>query len=207
MAELVYLDEYKIYKGLTSTEDDARREQLILQVSDIVETYCNRKFIDYSASPGITEYYSALNTEVWLTHFPILEVTYVGVSVDGGQTYTELTEDSAEGTGFFVYHDEGKISTQKWDIPFAYYVQHPHKSLKVTYRAGYEGVDNIPLDLKGAIYDLVHYYEHSEHTVSKSLNAATLENPMPYNNINFPPHITRILNQYRVPYNYMDAMG
>lgn len=207
MAELVYLDEYKIYKGLTSTEDDARREQLILQISEIVENYCNRRFVDYASSPGLTEHFSALNTEVWLTQFPVIDVTYVGVSVDGGQTYTELTEDSADGTGFFVYHDDGKISTQKWGIPFAYYVQHPHKSLKVIYRAGYDGVDNIPLDLKTAVYDLVHYYEHSEQTVSKSLNAATLENPAPYNSINFPPHITRILNQYRVPYAYMDVMG
>lgn len=207
MTELVYLDEYKIYKGLTSTEDDARREQLIIQISEMVETYCNRTFIDYSSTPGITEYFNALNTEVWLTHFPILDVTYVGVSVDGGQNYTELTQDDPTGMGFFSYPQDGKISTQKWGIPFARYVQHPYKSLMVTYRAGYDGVDNIPQDLKTAIYDLVHYYENNEHTVSKSLNSSTLENPAPYNSINFPPHITRILNHYRVPYNYMDEMG
>lgn len=207
MAELVYLDEYKIYKGLTSPEDDPRREQLILQVSDIVETYCNRKFIDYAAAPGITEYYNALNTEVYLTYFPVIAIDTLEVSSDGGKTWTELTQDASDDSGFFVMPDIGKVSTQKWDTPFLYAVQHPYRSLRISYRAGYEGPDNLPLDLKTAIFDLIHYYEHSEHTVSKSLNAATLENPMPYNNINFPPHITRILNQYRAPYAYSDAIN
>lgn len=203
MAELVFLDEYKIYKNLTSTEDDARREDLILKVSQLVETYCNRKFIDYVSSP-VTEYFNAMETDVYLSHFPVINVEYVGVSTDGGINYTELTQDDVNASGFFVYPEEGKISTQVWGSPFAYYVRHPYKSLKVTYTAGYTA---LPEDLKTAVYDLVHYYEHSEHTVSKSLNASTLENPMPYNNINFPPHITRILNQYRVPYAYSDVMG
>lgn len=207
MAELVYLDEYKTYKGLTSTEDDTRREQLIIQISQIVETYCNRVFIDYAKSPGIMEYFDALNTEVYLTHFPILEVYSVEVSSDGGQNWTELTENATDGSGYFVIPSVGKVSTQKWNTPFLYAVQHPYRSLRITYRAGFDGQDNLPADLKAAIFDLIHYYEHSEHTVSKSLNAATLENPMPYNNINFPPHITRILNQYRVPYTYSDAIN
>ena len=202
MAELVFLDDYKIYKNLTSTEDDARREDLIIKVSELVETYCNRKFSEYVSTP-VTEYFNALETEVYLTHFPVIDISYVGVSSNGGATYTELTQDSSDASGYFLYPEEGKISTQKWGIPFLYTVQHPYKSLKVTYTAGY---DSLPQDLTMAIFDLVHYYEHEEHNISKSLNAATLENPMPYNAINFPPHIVRILNQYRVPYAYADAM-
>ena len=206
MTELVYLDDYKVYKGITSSKDDERREQLIFHVSQMVETYCNRVFIDYASSPGITEYFSALNTEVWLTHFPIIDVSYVGVSIDGGKTYTELTEESSTDDGYYLYPEDGKISTQKWGVPFAYYVTHSHKSLKVTYTAGYSSPDALPDDLKAAIYDLLHYYEHEEHTTNKVLNAAVLENPIPFNNVNFPAHIVRILNQYRVNYAYSEAM-
>ena len=206
MAELVFLEDYKLYKSLTNTTNDELREQLILQVSDVVETYCNRKFTDYASSPGITEYFDARNTEVWLTHFPIIEITYLGVSNDGGLNYTELSEADSAGEGYFLYSEDGKVSTQKEDIPFLYYVRHPYKSLKIIYTAGYSDADALPWDLKMAVMDLVHYYEHSEQTVSKSLNAATLENPMPYNNVNFPPHITRILNNYRIPYAYTDAL-
>ena len=195
--------DYRIYKNLSSPEDDSRREDIILKVSQIVETYCNRKFTDYVTTP-ITEHFNAVESEVYVTHFPVINVSYVGVSVDSGVTYTELTQDDTDASGYFVYPEEGKISTQVWGRPFAYYVQHPYKSLRVTYTAGYTA---LPEDLRTAIFDLVHYYEHSEQTVSKSLNAATLENPAPYNSINFPPHITRILNQYRVPYAYSDAMG
>lgn len=203
MTDLVELEDYKEYKNITSTEEDTRRQILITQVSSLVENYCNRTFLDYASSPGVTQYFSALNTEVWLSHFPVIAVTYLGVSADGGKTYTELSEDDSGGDGFFVYYDSGKISTQKWGIPFLYSVQHPYKSLKITYTAGYT---EIPEDLKLAVFDLIHYYEHEEQTISKALNAATLENPAPYNNINFPPHIVRILNQYRVPYAYTDAM-
>lgn len=206
MAELAYLEDYKNYKQITNTVDDEKLEYIIGYVSQIVETYCNRNFLDYASSPGLTEYFDARNTEVWLSQFPILQITYLGVSEDAGKTWTELAEDDSAGDGFFVYYENGKVSTQEEDIPFLKYVKHPYRSLKITYTAGYSDADNLPADLKIAIYDLIHYYHKEEYTTSKALNAATLENPAPYNSVNFPPHIVRILNNYRVPYAYTDAL-
>lgn len=195
MTDLVTLQEYKEYKGQKNPEDDSKRLTIISAVSALVETYCDRKFKSYYTYPAV-EYYSALNTELYLRNFPVVEVVSVELSINGGVSYDPLIEADPEGLGYLVNLEEGILYTQNPRRPFAYIVQRAFNSLKVTYRAGYE---TLPLDLKLAVMDLVHYYEKEQQVPSKSLMSANVENAIPYDSIQFPAHIARILNMYRAP--------
>jgi len=198
MTDLVDLIEYKEYKQITETGTDPYRQALITYVSTLVESYCNRKFVDYATSPGVIEYYSALTNKVFLNHFPILEVYSVETSQDAGITYTALTEGAnTDYTGYIVDYENGVVMTQNQRTPFLYSVELEYNSLKVSYRAGYE---ELPSDLKLAVFDLIHYYEHEESTVRKAMMGGTLDNALPFNDVDFPAHIQRILSLYRVPY-------
>jgi hypothetical protein len=196
--DLVDLEEYKEYKSITETVTDNKRTALITYVTKLVQTYCNRVFLDYASSPGITEYHSALTTRVYTNHFPIIAVTSVEVSEDAGNTYTALTEGYQDDrTGYIVDTENGIIMQQNQRTPFLYSCELEHNIFKVSYTAGYS---ELPLDLKLAVFDLVHYYEHDEASVRKTMLGGTLENPMPFNEVDFPPHIKRILSLYRVSY-------
>ena len=198
--DLVSLSEYKEYKSITNTEEDSKRLALVTSVSKMVETYCNRVFLEYYANP-VTEYFSALNTEVYLSHFPINEVQTVATSADGGLTYTALSYLDPDKEGYLVNKEDGLVYTQYQHKPFLYSVDRTFNSLKVVYTAGYE---ELPLDLKLAVFDLIHYYEHDERTPTKSMMSASMTTAVPFNDYNFPSHITRVLNMYRMPYCYRE---
>jgi len=195
MTDLISLDYYKSYKGITSTTRDGKLQSLIVQVSALIETYCNRKFVDYSSSPGITEWFDAKTSVVDLTHFPVIAVAGVMTSADGGITQVALTEDSTDYDGFYVDMQNCKIYQQK-GLNFLDSYDIPYRSLEVTYTAGYTE-DTIPEDLKLAVQDLVHYYEENEKQPTQSLLGGTIDNPLPYAANSFPPHIRRILDLYR----------
>jgi len=196
MTDLVTLQEYREYKDLKNTEKDSLRQALIVSVSKLVENYCNRVFLDYASSPGIIEYYSALTNRVFLNHFPILEVYSVETSPDAGLNYTALTEGANTNyNGYIVDYENGIVMTQNQRTPFLYSCDLEHNSFKISYRAGYE---ELPFDLKLAVFDIVHYYEQEEKSLRKSLASATLENALPFNDANFPSHIERILSLYKV---------
>jgi len=198
MTSLVDLQDYKEYKQITETKTDPYREALITYVSTLVENYCNRKFVEYASSPGVIEYHSALTNRVYLNHFPVLEVYSVETSPDSGNTYTALSEGyQSTNDGYLVDYENAIIMTQNQRTPFLYSCDLEYNSFKVSYRAGYE--TEIPSDLQLAIFDLVHYYEHEESSVRKTMMGATLENPLAFNDVDFPAHIKRILSLYRAP--------
>lgn len=193
MADLIELNDYKEYKGIKSTDRDGKIQSLITRTSALVESYCNRKFTDYSTNPKV-EWFDAKTNEVWLTEFPVIAVISVNVSEDGGITQTALTEGAADGSGYFADIDAGVIYTQNKDYKFLDSYDVKYRSLEVAYTAGYT---QIPEDLKLAILDLVHYYESEETKPTKTMLGATIDNPLPYTANSFPPHIRRILDLYR----------
>jgi hypothetical protein len=79
---LVTLDEYKIYtqKSQSDTKDDDRINVIIDQVTDMVESYCGRKF----AAADYEEYHDGGYASIFVTNFPILNLAsveeYDGVS-------------------------------------------------------------------------------------------------------------------------------
>ena len=197
--DLITLAEFKTYKSMsaTNTERDALVKQLISQVSTFIKAHCKKTFIDYSSENKI-EYFDAVNqSEVFLLEFPIINISCVERSLDGGNTYeAELLEftnwhiDEEIGrltseAASFVLTGEGSVAAGK-----------SSKSLKITYKGGYL---KVPDDLKLATMDLVEYYRQGEYTPRKESGSFKLEN------VGFraggastlPAHVNRTLALYR----------
>jgi hypothetical protein len=200
MADLVSLQEYKAYKGITSDTEDDATVLIIEGVSELVRTYCDRSFTGYVTTDKV-EHFDARVSEVLLSEVPLLSVTSVTTSIDGGINQVTLTEASANADGYFVYTEQGKIITQVEDQNFLTTVGTPFRSLEVTYKAGFTdggGSARIPEDLKLAVLDMVAYYINGEKTPSRSLSGANVDNVAPLIHNGFPPHIVRVLQLYRL---------
>ncbi len=203
MAEdLVTLVAYKEYRGVTNPDKDGKRLLLISFVSQLIKSYCGRTFIDYVDTNKV-EQFDARQSCVNLAEWPLISVVSVKTSANGGIDQTLLTENDGDALGYFVDADNAKILTQIEDEPFLYEVDHPYKSLEVTYTAGFTVDDlglepEIPSDLKLAVFDTVMYYEDNEKSTSKVMASVSLDNPMPVISSDFPAHIKRILDLYRI---------
>ena len=202
MTDLVTLAEYKAFKNITSDTQDNEITAIIPTVSALVERYCERVFIDNASSPGVTEYWDGNTSGVQLKQFPVISVDYVGVSDDGGVTYTALVEESANKDGYFVDDEDPErvwvltqvagdlfISEGAYDTPF--------RSLQINYLAGYVDIASIPADLKLACYSLIEYYLEEQYTPGKALAGASIDNII-VGGPGLPPHVRRILDLYRV---------
>jgi len=197
MTDLINLDCYKEAKNINSTERDGKIQTLITQCSALIENYCNRQFIAYSAVANArVEWFDGQTNKVYLKEFPVLSVESVKTSADGGINQDTLTEADSTAGGYFVDLEEGSVFTQQVINNFITSYNLPYRSLEITYTAGYTE-DTIPEDLKLCVIDLVHYYESGENIPTKSMLGATLDNPIPYSANSFPPHIRRILDLYR----------
>ena len=79
MANLVTLQQYKDFAGLSGVNTDARINTIIPQITQVVKTYCGTSLIDYYSSAK-TEYFDILDrltTRVMLDEGPIVAVTSV----------------------------------------------------------------------------------------------------------------------------------
>lgn len=195
MTELVTLEEYKQYKDIRNPEHEGRLQVLVVQVSALIENYCNRKFLEYYNSPYRTEWFNGNTNSVTLTEFPVREVFSVMTSSDGGVTQIALVEN----TDYFVDLEHDKVITSKSSDKFISDYNTPFRSLEINYQAGYS-TTNLPKDLKLAVFDLIEYYNDEQKHPSKSLLGATIDNPLPTISSQFPPHIKRILDLYRLSY-------
>ena len=197
MTDLITLAEYKEYKGISNPDRDGKFQILITRASALIETYCNRKFIEYSAvADARIEWFDGITNKVELTEFPVISVETVYTSPDGGMTQTLLTEGASDLTGYFVDLEAGEVFMQLGVNNFIDSYNIPYRSLEITYTAGYTE-ENLPEDLKLAVMDLVEYYEDEQRNPAKSLLGATIDNPQPYLANSFPPHIRRVLDLYR----------
>lgn len=191
MQDLVTIDEFKQYKKINSTEHDDRLDLIIKSVSAYIKSYCNRTFNDYVFETK-TEYINGRDKEfIYLQEFPVLTLTSVHTSIDGGVSYTELVLD----TDVFINHDTGELLTAD-ELPFVT-LGTGHKSVKVVYTGGY---NEIPQDLKLACFDLVDYYRDNGYVPKKQVGPNTVENSgyKQSSATNLPPHIKRVLDLHRV---------
>ncbi len=198
MADLIELDVYKEAKDIKSTTKDGKIQTLITQVSALIENYCNRKFIQYSAvASAKIEWHDGKTNTVQLDEFPIISVISVKTSDDGGVTQTTLVEGDSAKTGYFVDLEKGTVFTQQVLNNFLDAYDVSYRSLEIEYTAGYTQA-TLPIDLQLCTIDLVHYYETGENIPSKSLAGGTIDNPQPYSANSFPPAIRRVLDLYRM---------
>ncbi len=197
MADLIELDEYKEYKSINNPNNDGKIVSFIAKISTLIQTYCNRQFLDYSSSPDYkTEWFDGKVNAVDLREFPVIQVISVNTSADGGVTQTVLIESSSGKDGYFVDLPMGRVMTQQTTDKFITSYDTPYRSLEIEYLAGYT-VDTLPEDLKLAVLDLVDYYMDEQRHPTKSLMGATIDNPFPSTGGSFPAHVRRVLDLYR----------
>ena len=201
MANLVTLREYKDFAGLTGVSEDAKLNVIIPSISQAVKTYCGTSIVDHYSSDKV-EYFDItddMTYQIMVDESPLVSVSQVQERDSQSGTYTTLISEDSDGSGKYEYvvdteRDLIIRTTATGDKMFP----KGRKAVKVTYRAGYAST---PADLKLACFDLVKYYLKDERKASLSIAGAQVRNPVSTSirdNIDFPDHIKRILDYYKV---------
>ena len=201
MADLITLQQYKDFAGLTGVTMDARINVIVDSVSELVKNYCGTSFIDdYSSAK--TEYFDIkdnVTTRVMLDEGPIRTVTSVQERDSQADSYVTLITENSDNSGKYEYIvDSMTDSIIRTDENVDKTFPKGRKAVKVVYTAGYSAC---PEDLKLAIFDLVKYYLKDERKERMSIGGTTIENPVSTslkNNAGFPDHIKRVLDMYKV---------
>tara|TARA_R110000772_G_scaffold66361_1_gene147844 strand:+ start:35924 stop:36496 length:573 start_codon:yes stop_codon:yes gene_type:complete len=188
MAELVTLNQYKSFRGITGVTEDSKLNVIIPSVSKLIRNYCGRSFTEYYATDKVelfTTKYAV--SALFLEETPIVSVTSVEEIESSSEDapYVTLTTSQFKIDPYFdaIYRIEG--STRQ-DFPCGI------NSVRVTYKAGYAST---PEDLKLAIVDMITYYLKEEH--KPELNHATFTIRNDPSKAHFPEHIKRVLDLYK----------
>jgi len=201
MADLITLQQYKDFAGLTGVTMDSRINVIVDSISQLVKNYCGTSIIDdYSSAK--TEYFDikdSSTTRVMLDEGPINAVTSVSERESQADSYVTLITENSDSSGKYEYivdsiTDSIIRTNEEVDKSFP----KGRKAVKVVYTAGYSST---PDDLKLALFDLVKYYLKDQRKERMSIAGASVENPVSTtlrNNIGFPDHIKRILDMYKV---------
>ena len=199
MADLITLQNYKDFQGLSGVQQDARINVIIDSVSQLVKNYCGTNIVDHYSSAK-TEYFDikdARTTRVMLGEGPIRTVTSVQERESQADTYVTLIKENSDSSGKYEYTVDDltdSIIRTNENVDKAF--PRGRKAVKVVYTAGYSAT---PDDLKLACYDLVKYYLKDESRERMTIAGATVENPGSASNSGgFPDHIKRVLDMYKV---------
>ena len=190
--DLISLEEFKVLSEISSNQHDAKLEELIDSVSQLVKTYCGVSFLDYY-STNKTEYITKnFSTHlVELTESPVVEIATVKERTSPTADYSTLTENTdyvLDNTTDCLYRMSG--STYKnWETG--------PNSVEVVYKAGYE---TLPQDLRLAVVDLIMYYHKNEQKQRQTIAGATIQNSTTSmrDTPSFPDHIKRVLDMHKV---------
>lgn len=186
---LLTLNTYKTIKNITSTDRDATIQEAIKSVNSFIPSYCNRHFTEYF-SVDKTEYFDGVTTnEIYPNVYPIVSVTSLKISTDGGKTYDTTL---AEYTDFIIDIKNSRILST---IDYFVATNIAINSVELVYKGGYEF---IPDDLQMAAAHLVEYYLEEQYTPKKAFSGVSVENlNVMDSSAKLPPHIRRILEHYR----------
>lgn len=183
---LITREEYKAYVGINSPNSDAIIDAIIPKVSELVKTYCRRTFVDYVNDNKTEVTNGGYGSRLFLKEYPVISVGEVGYSTDYGQTYVALVEFTE-----YVVDKETDSILSLDDLGFPTQVN----GYQVTYTAGYE---ELPLDLKLAVMDLVTYYVKNDMAVHSPKAPGTNSVQVEYITTSaLPAHIRRVLDLYK----------
>jgi len=196
MADLITVQEFKNVEGITGQKEDQRLDIIVPQVSDLAKKYCGTSFVDFFSTDK-TEFFNIddnFTSMIILSESPVTTIDSVHERTTYADSYSELT--TAKYEYYFDQASDAIIRTDtngnKRSFPKGV------AAIKVVYNAGYA---TCPKDLKLALFDLVNYYLKDEHKERRTIAGATLQNQGTSgvrNNTDFPDHIKRILDLYRV---------
>ena len=201
MANLVTLREYKDFAGLTGVSEDAKLNVIIPSISQAVKTYCGTSIVDYYSSDKVEylDIHDNSTFQIMVDESPLVSVSEVQERDGQSGTYTTLISENSDNSGKYEYvvdteRDLITRTTATSDKAFP----KGRRAVKVTYRAGYSST---PADLKLACFDLVKYYLKDERKQAMTIAGAQIRNEVSTSlreNIDFPDHIKRILDFYKV---------
>ena len=155
-----------------------------------------------SYSTNKVEYFDItddMTYQIMVDESPLVSVSEVQERDSQSGTYTTLISEDSDGSGKYDYvidteRDLIIRTTATGDKMFP----KGRKAVKVTYRAGYSST---PADLKLACFDLVKYYLKDERKSGMTIAGAQVRNEVSTSlrdNIDFPDHIKRVLDFYKV---------
>ena len=193
MANLITLDEYKTSGKIESTKDDSRLNTIITSVSQLVKTYCNNSFVDYT-STNKTEYFNNHYsvTSIQLSESPLLSVVSVKERSGIADAYKTLTVN----VDYYVDLGTDSVFRSNGSNGYTPYPMGPG-AVEVIYTAGYT---SCPADLQLAVIDLVTYYHKDEHKARQIMQGSSTANnstSSQNDNVGFPDHIKRVLDLYK----------
>ena len=201
MANLVTLQQYKDFAGITGESENAKINVIVPAISQAVKTYCGTSFIDYYSTDK-TEYFDIKDdytNAILVDESPLVSVSLVAERSGQDDSYTTLITGNSDSSGKYEYIVDTALdtiyrTTATTDKAFP----KGRAAVKVTYRAGYAST---PEDLKLACFDLVKYYLKDERKDRLAIAGASIQNSVSTSlreNIGFPDHIKRILDFYKV---------
>lgn len=189
MTALVTLEEYKVYKKITKTDEDATLNFIIASVSTLVKNYCGHSFVDYFTNNKV-EYFNVnqFQDALLLNEWPIVEL----VSVETRANYSDSYE---------IVPPEDYFVDFRIDTIFKHsgYWRAGKGSVRATYKAGYS---TAPEDAKIACLDLVTHYLKSEYKETKTIGSSSINNASSMGSslkasTTWPAHILRVLDLYK----------
>lgn len=211
MTALVTIQEIRDYLQINSDEGpttDANLGSLANYASSVVEDYCSRTF----AAANVTEIHDGGHSSVFVDRIPLNSINVVFeydgtnyVELIGPLSDGELPNVSANANAVIAYvwdTDTGQITrdtglgsgNQELSITFPQAFANYKKGVKVDYNGGYT---TIPNDLKLATLDYIKILYKQEQGIS-SFTFQGESKEVPNFSANFPPHIRRILELYRI---------
>jgi len=201
MANLITIQQYKDFAGLTGVSEDAKINVIIPAISQAVKTYCGTSIIDYY-STSKTEYFDIYDTytnAILVDESPLVSVTSVKERAGQADSYITLITGNSDGSGKYEYTiDTERDTIYRTTATGDAFFPKGRKAVEVVYTAGYSST---PEDLKLACFDLVKYYLKDERKDRLTIAGASIQNQVSTSlkeNIGFPDHIKRILDFYKV---------
>lgn len=208
---LITLTQLKTFLVISSTEKDTELLSYIDYATAAIESYCGRIF----ASASVTEIHDGGTTSIFVDRLPINNVSSVaqydgtqyvlltGSNLTNGELANTNVGANANAVASFVWNAAtGEISRDvnigsgfrsldfRQPITFANYAN----GVKITYNGGY---DTVPSDITLATANYVKMlYKQDQATASFSLGGESKQQFALSGN--FPPHIRRILDLYRI---------
>ena len=196
MADLITVYEYKDAEGMRGEKDDDRLNVIVPQISDLVKKYCGTSFIDYYSTNKVETFTvdDLYTNTIIVSESPLSSINKVEERTAYSEDYKELLTSNYE---YYADMEADAIIRTTKNGERASWAKGVG-SVRITYKAGYSAT---PKDLQLAIFDLVNYYMKDEHKERRTLGGASLQNPGTSgvrNNTDFPDHIKRVLDLYRV---------
>ena len=101
MANLVTLQEYKDFAGITGVNQDAKINVIIPAISQALKTYCGTSFVDFYSSDK-TEFFDITDngtTAVMTDESPLVSVSQVQERESQADSYVTLITENSDSSG------------------------------------------------------------------------------------------------------------